>query len=97
MATAIEQIASELTVSPDELQRRSLKAFLEREQRLVRLDIADIQDRYSVRTASELAARIEKGLVYSHPAWEELTEWEQLEAYQARLDKWQAELESPDV
>jgi len=97
MAIAMEQIAGELTLSPDELQRRSLKAFLEREGRLVRLDIADLQDRYDVRTAAELAARIDKGLVYSHPAWEELIEWERLEAYLARLDQWQSELESPHV
>jgi len=93
MAIAVKQIARELTVSPEELQRRSLQAFIERERRLAHLDIADLQDRYGVRTAAELAAKIEQGEVYSHPAWEELIEWERLEAYLARLEQWQAELE----
>ncbi len=92
MTIAVEQIARELTVSPDELQRCSLGAYVEREQRLARLDIADLQDRYGVRTAVELAASIEQGRVASHPAWEELIEWEQLDAYLDRLAQWQAEL-----
>ena len=92
MTIAVEQIARELTVSPAELQRRSLQAYVEREQRLARLDIADLQDRYSVRTVTELATGIEQGTVHSHPAWEELIEWENIEAYLDRLVKLQAEL-----
>lgn len=93
MVIAVEKIAKELTVSPEELQRRSLQAFIERERRLVQLDIADLQDRYSVQTAAELAAEIEQGKVYAHPAWEESIEWDRLEAYLIRLAQWQAELE----
>jgi hypothetical protein len=65
MAVAIAQIARELTMSRSELERRSLEAFIERERRLVNLDIADLQDRYGVRTARELASRIEIKAVYS--------------------------------
>ena len=93
MTFAIEQIARELTLTPSELQHRSLKAFIERERRLAQLDMADLQDRYGVATAAELARRIELGQVYSHPAWEEMIEWERLEAYVVRLDEWQAELD----
>jgi len=96
-AVAVKQIARELTVSPEELQRRSLQAFIERERRLTSLDIADLQDRYGVQTAAELADKIEGGEVYAHPAWEELIEWERLEAYLTRLEQWQAELEQPGV
>ncbi len=92
MTVAVELIAKELTISPRELERRSLDAFIERERRLVNLDIADLQDRYDVRTARDLAQRIEIKAVYSHPAWEEMIEWERLEAYLERLNQWQAEL-----
>ena len=92
MTVAIAQIAKELTMTRSELERRSLEAFIERERRLANLDIADLQDRYSVRTARELASRIETNAVYSHPAWEEMIEWERLEAYLERLTNWQAEL-----
>ena len=92
MTVAIAQIARELTMSRSELERRSLEAFIERERRLVNLDIADLQDRYGVRTARELANRIETNAIYSHPAWEEMIEWERLEAYLERLTNWQTEL-----
>ena len=92
MTVAIAQIARELTMTPSELERRSLEAFIERERRLVNLDIADLQDRYRVRTARDLANHIETKAVYSHPAWEEMIEWERLEAYLQRLNQWQAEL-----
>ncbi len=87
----MEQVARELTVTPAELQRRSLDAFMERERRLVQLDLADFRDRYNVKTATELALQIEQGEIYSHPAWEELIEWERLEAYLERLTQWRTE------
>jgi hypothetical protein len=59
--------------------------FPERELRLVEMDIADLQDRYSVTTTTELAVRIEDGEIHSHPAWEDLIEWQNLDAYKARL------------
>ncbi|HSN75341.1 MAG TPA: hypothetical protein VL334_09700 [Anaerolineae bacterium] len=92
MTDATEHIAKELTISRRELERRSLDAFIERELRLADLDIADLQDRYGVRTALDLANRIEIKAVYSHPAWEEMIEWERLEAYLQRLTGWQAQL-----
>lgn len=92
MTIAVEQIARELTLTPRELQLRSLDAFIDRERRLAHLDIADLQDRYAVITATGLAKRIESGLVYSHPAWEELIEWQRLETYIEQLDRWQSEL-----
>ena len=93
MSIVLERLADELTISPDELERRSLLAFVELEQRLAKMDIANLEDRYGVRTSEELVAGIEQGLLYSHPAWEDSIEWEQLAAYLARLVRWQAELD----
>lgn len=59
----LERLADELAVAPEELERRSLLAYIEREQRLTALDIADLQDRYGVRTRQEPAQRIEQRLV----------------------------------
>ncbi len=92
MTAVLEMIAEEFVISAQELERRSLLAFIERERRLTQMDVADLQDRYSVQQASELARKIENRQVYSHPAWEELIEWEQLEGYGARLEYWQREL-----
>lgn len=92
MTVVLERLADELAVAPEELERRSLLAYIEREQRLTALDIADLQDRYGVRTRQDLALRIEQRQVYTHPAWEELIEWEHLDAYAQRLRGWESEL-----
>ena len=92
MAVAIESIARELNLTPDELGRRSLAAFLEREIRATQMDIADLQDRYHARDATDLSAKIKAGAVHSHPAWEDCIEWQSLEAHLERLNRWQAEL-----
>ncbi|MCP4359599.1 MAG: hypothetical protein GY796_16450 [Chloroflexi bacterium] len=59
---------------------------------MTELDIADLQDRYSVVSPEELKAKIDSGDFYSHPAWEEMIEWENLVAYQKRLTQLQASL-----
>jgi hypothetical protein len=92
MTVAMEMIAQGLHLSPAELMRRGLQAYLEREMRAVQLDIDDLRDRYRVGTASELRAQIETGAVYSHPAWEECIEWQTPEAQLARLQRWSEEL-----
>lgn len=93
MTWAVDQLAHDLNLSPSDLIRRSVAAFLERERRATQMDMADLQDRYSVRTPAELAAKIERGEVYSHPAWEDLIEWQNLEAYLDRLARWQASVD----
>lgn len=97
MTLAIEEIANALTISPEDLQRRSLLAFFERERRLANLDIADIQDRYSAQTPKELAAKIENKTIHAHPAWEDLIEWEQIEHYLVQLAQWELEVEGQHV
>jgi hypothetical protein len=93
MTLAVDQLAYELNLAPSDLIRRSIEALLERERRAALMDAADLQDRYGVHTSAELAAKIERGEVYSHPAWEELIEWQNLEAYLERLARWQASVD----
>ncbi len=93
MALAVDQLAHDSNLSPSDLIRRSVAAFLDRERRATQMDIADLQDRYGACTSAELAAKIERGEVYSHPAWEELIEWQNLEAYLDRIGCWQASVD----
>jgi hypothetical protein len=86
MVMALEQVAETLQVSPKDLWRQSLDAYLMREKRLAQLDIADFQDRYGVTSIAELRQKIERGTIYSHPAWEDLIEWENLASHVQRLD-----------
>jgi hypothetical protein len=70
--------------------RESLRAYISREKRLAQMDIADLRDRYGVSDLQELTARIKAGEIYSHPAWEDSIEWENLLAHIERLDQLQA-------
>lgn len=97
MTPLMEKIADELIISPEELAQKSLFAFIERERRLTQMDVADLQDRYGVQASAELARKIEQRQVYAHPAWEELIEWEQLEAYYKQLEYWHQELTANHV
>jgi len=92
MMIALEQIAATLQVTPEDLWRQSLEAYVLREKRSVQLDVADIQDRYGVSTVNELARRIEVGAIYSHPAWEDLIEWENLLVHLQRLEQLDREI-----
>lgn len=86
MVMVLEQVAETLRVTPEDLWRQSLDAYIQREKRLVQLDVADLQDRYGVASLAELRQKIENKIVYSHPAWEDLIEWENLQAHIQRLD-----------
>ena len=92
MVPVLEDVARKLNIAPDALWQESLSAYITRELRLIDLDIADLQDRYGVASPEELKARIDSGDVYSHPAWEDMIEWENLVAYRARLIELQASL-----
>lgn len=94
MIPVLETVAQELNIAPDALWQESLSAYISRELRLTEMDIADLQDRYGVASPEELKAKIESGEIYSHPAWEEMIEWENLVAYQERLNHLQALLTS---
>jgi hypothetical protein len=90
MAVDFEQVAQTFNLTPDELQRESLRAYITQQERLTEMDMADLRDRYRVTSPAELKSRIEGGAVRSHPAWEDMMELEHLTGYLHQL----AELKS---
>ena len=90
----LQRFAHALTLSPDELLQRSLRAFIESEIRLAEQDIADIRERYHVLAPQELHEKIESREIYSHPAWEDLLEWETLVDHITHLQALQTQMES---
>ena len=93
MAVQLETIAQELDVQADDLLRRSISAFFAHEIRLAEWDIADLKERYRVASPARLEEKIKSKQIYSHPAWEDLIEWETLEAYISRLRTLQEKVE----
>jgi len=87
MGTTLAKISKELNIPEDELAKKSLLTFLEHELRLAEEDIADIRDKYLVSSRSELEESIKNKKMYSHPAWEDLIAWENLEKYISKIRK----------
>ena len=85
MAVSIEEISRRLEMPTDELVKKNLLSFVAQQVRLAEWDIADIKERYSVSSRAELESKIKSQTTYSHPAWEDLIHWENLEDYTARL------------
>ena len=87
MSISIAQISKEFNIPTEELTKRSLLAFLEHELRLAEEDIAVIREKYLVATRSELEKNIKSKKIYSHPAWEDLIAWENIEKHIGKLKK----------
>ena len=81
----VQMVAQELGMRTEVLLQRSIAAFFAREIRLAEWDIADLKERYRVVSPVELEERIKSGQIYSHPAWEDLIQWEVLDAYISHL------------
>ena len=79
MAVSLEEISRRLEMPTDELVKKSLLSFVEHEVRLAEWDIADIKERYNVSSRAELENKIKNQTTHSHPAWEDLIHWENLE------------------
>lgn len=81
MAAVLSEISAKLNVPENRLVEEGLKAWIEKEIKLANEDIEIFRDRYGVSTRKELEEKIRKKEIYSHPAWEDLIAWENLEKH----------------
>ena len=86
MAISIEKISKELEIPEDQLIKYGLKAFLEKELILTKEDISILQERYRVKEIKELEEKIKKKEIPSHPAWEDIIQWENILKQKNKLD-----------
>ena len=75
-----EDIALKLQLPPEELERESLRLFLNHRFRLVESQLLGLAHRYGVRTVTELDALVQEGQVHKADAFEEFFEFDRLEA-----------------
>ena len=75
-----ESIAVKLQLSPQELERESLRLFLKHRLRLVESQILDLARRYNVHTVSELDDLVQSGQIHEDEAFEDYFEFDYLEA-----------------
>jgi hypothetical protein len=84
-AEIVQRLSKVLGVSPDELVRKGIEEFLESQLRTCHAETQDIKMQYEIENALELEARIRKGEVAEHPAWEDLIILENLEERERKI------------
>ncbi|MCL7454739.1 MAG: hypothetical protein M8467_17010 [Anaerolineae bacterium] len=75
-----EDVAIKLQLSPEELERESLRLFLQHRLRLVESQLLGFARRYGVQTVTELDALVQQGQVHELEAFEDYFEFDHLEA-----------------
>ena len=83
----LKKVAEDTGVSLEQLTASSLLALLREKKRKIMIEKLDVLSRYSVSSADELEKKIKEGTVAEHPAWEDLTLVENLEAAIAIIDR----------
>ncbi|MGC9393401.1 MAG: hypothetical protein ACP5J4_00950 [Anaerolineae bacterium] len=75
-----ETIALKLQVSPEELERESLRLFLRHQMRLIESQLFSLAHKYGVRTVVELDHLVQSGALHEDDAFEDYFEFDYLEA-----------------
>ncbi len=75
-----DTIALKLKLSPQELERDSLRLFLKHRLRLVESQLLSLAARYGVRTIAELDKLAQSGQIHEAEAFEDYFEFDNLEA-----------------
>ena len=83
--TLARKLSSILALPEADLIREGMLALTEKELRLAELEIAEIRERYDVRSKEDLYQAIRTGAVAEHPAWEDYIIWKNKEAHITRL------------
>ncbi len=75
-----ETIALKLQLSPQELERESLRLFLHHQMRLIESQLFSLAHKYGVRTVAELDHLVQKGALHEDDTFEDYFEFDYLEA-----------------
>lgn len=92
MTVDVSAISRRLDIPPEELVKKGVLSYVIHEIRQSEWETSEIKERYGVSSTGELENQIKTGAVYSHPAWEDLIRWENLDDYISRLRAIEEEL-----
>jgi len=80
-----DTVALRLGLSPQELERDSLRLFLNHRLRLIESQLLSFARRYGVRTVTELDRLVQSGQLHESDAFEDYFEFDHLEAEREAL------------
>ncbi len=76
----LDEVAVRLNLSPAQLERESLRVYLERRLRLVESELFALSQRYGVETIAELDEAVRAGRFHEPDAFEDFFRFDYLEA-----------------
>jgi hypothetical protein len=75
-----EQVATQLNILPDKLERESLRAYLERNLRLIESELFHLAQQYGVQNVAELDEKIQHGTFHENGTFEDFFRFDHLES-----------------
>ncbi len=78
-------LAAKLNMSAQELERESLRVYLQHRRREVQADIVHLCNKYGVQNAEEMEARYREGALPEAGTWEDFFRLDHLEARRDEL------------
>lgn len=83
----LDQAATELHISADDLIRKSLYSYLERQLRLIQTEILEIVTRYNITNIEEFEKRYREGTLEEAASWRDYQRLDHLEYKQGQIRK----------
>lgn len=87
MGVSFINLAPKLQLTPEELERRSLRAYLRQELHKIQTEILHLCAKYSIASSAEMLAKYESGELSETGSWEDFFRLDHLEAKQNELEK----------
>ncbi|MEW5829523.1 MAG: hypothetical protein AB1846_11575 [Chloroflexota bacterium] len=83
----LNELAQELQIPEDDLIRRGLYSYLERQLRTVQAEIFEITSKYNLSSVEEMDDRYRKGALEEADSWRDFQRLDHLEYKRDRLQK----------
>ena len=75
----LDQVATQLNILPEQLERDSLKVYLQRNLRLIESELFHIAQIYGVHNVTELDEKIQQGAFHENGTFEDFFRFDHLE------------------
>ena len=83
----IENIAEKLNLSSEEILNQSLKTFLEKKLRELKIEIYQIHSKYGISSVEELEKKYKTGEIEEKDSWQDLQTLDHLEYKRDEIDR----------
>ena len=83
----LSELVEELHIPEDDLIRKGLYSYLERQLRMVQVEIFEITSRYNVSSVEDMDGRYRDGTLEEADSWQDLQRLDHLEHKRDRIQK----------